>query len=232
VVIVILDLIGDMAISVIEGRPGTGKTVFLVVKIFAYLNAGYEVYTNVEIKLSPDDKRFRRLHFIKSLEDILTVRHGKVVLDEIQTYLNSRNWDKLDVKFQLLLQQHRKRGLDIIGATQSVKRADVVFRELVHYFYVVSKIFTIKIGKNIFGLFIVREYDADAIEVDKTERGNYRVQWLPQMVVADPFIFKMYDTTQEVKLEDDLGKVEVIRRLIVDKPVRSYKVLSKEVLDG
>jgi len=152
-------------------------------------------------------------------------------LDEVQTYLNSRNWDKLDVKFQLLLQQHRKRGLDIIGATQSVKRADVVFRELVHYFYTVQKIFTLRLFGSVYGLFVVREYDADAIELDKMERSKYRYGWLPQFVVAHPFVFKIYDTTQEVKLDDDVGRIEVIRRMIVTKPVKSYKVLEKKFVD-
>jgi len=212
-------------ITVIEGRPGTGKTVFLVYKIERYLKYGYTVYTNIDLNtdlLSPDE--LTRLHHIDSLDDIINVRSGKIVLDEVQTYLNSRNWDKLDIRFQLLLQQHRKRGLDIIGATQSVKRADVVFRELVHYFYSVKKIFTIKLFKQVYGLFSLVEYDPDSIERD---RDDYvRVGW-PRLLVASPFVFRIYDTTQEYKVDDGVGtyitekykivKKDMIQKILVDK---------------
>lgn len=204
-------------ITVVEGRPGTGKTIFLVQKILSYLNAGHHVYTNVSIFLKPTDIRMHQLHYITSLQDITNVREGKIVLDEVQTYLNSRLWDKLDVKFQLLLQQHRKRGLDILGATQSVKRADVIFRELVHYFYTVQKLFIIPFMGHSVGLFLLRQYDADATEVDKTERDKWRIGWVKPMVVT-PYTFALYNTNQEVAIQEEIGRIEVIRRLIVENP--------------
>jgi len=212
-------------ITVIEGRPGTGKTVFLVYKIVKYLSYGYIVYTNVDIDtqyLSPDE--CTRLHRIDSLEDIVNLREGKIVLDEVQTYLNSRNWDKLDIRFQLLLQQHRKRGLDIIGATQSVKRADVVFRELVHYFYSVKKIFVIKLFGSAYGLFSIVQYDPDSIEKDRD--GYVRIGW-PRLVVADPFVFKVYDTTQEYKIDDGLGKYTIEKYRMVEKKVINKVLIEK-----
>lgn len=219
-----------MSISIVEGRPGTGKSVFLTVMILRYLNAGHEVYSNVDIKLKETDKRFHKFHLIQSLEECTRLRKGKIVLDEVQVYLNSRNWDKLPVKFQLFLQQHRHRGLDILGATQSVKRADVIFRELVQYFYVVSKVFTISVFGNVYGLFILREYDADALEVDKVDRYKYRVTRFPQLMVADPFIFRVYDTHQYADaINDDDGKIEVIRRRIVEKKVVGYELIGRSV---
>lgn len=217
-------------ISVIEGRPGTGKTVFLVMKIVNYLNRGLHVYTNVDLNLRVDDIRFPLYHYIESLEDIVDIREGKVVLDEIQTYLNSRNWDKLDVKFQLLLQQHRKRGLDIIGATQSVKRADIVFRELVHYFYTVSKLFSVTLFGDTYGMFILREYDPDSIDVNKEDRAKYRMG-MPIFLTADPYIFKIYDTTQEMSFDDGIGKYETVTHKVIEKPARSLKFISKVIED-
>jgi len=218
-----------MSISIVEGRPGTGKSVFLTVMILRYLNAGHEVYSNVDIKLKETDKRFLRFHLIESLDECTKLRKGKIVLDEVQVYLNSRNWDKLPVKFQLFLQQHRHRGLDILGATQSVKRADVIFRELVQFFHVVSKVFTLKIGKNVYGLFVLREYDADALEVDKVDRYKHRVGRFPQLLVADPFIFKVYDTHQYADaIDDDVGKIEIIRRKIIEKKIVSYETLDRK----
>jgi len=213
-------------ITVIEGRPGMGKTVFLVYMILEYLTFGHEVYTNVEITLPPSDKRAARLHYIHSLEDITGLRKGKIVLDEVQTYLNSRNWDKLDVKFQLLLQQHRKRGLDILGATQSIKRADVVFRELVQRFYTVRKIISIRLPftKVAMGAFIIREYDPDSTETSTGQRVRIGYPWF---LYADPFIFRVYDTTQEYKIESPIGKRIREEYIIIEKPVQTRQLISK-----
>jgi len=214
-------------ITVVEGRPGMGKTVYLVYQIIEYLNRGYEVYTNVEINLPHSFKRRDHLHYISTLEDITSLREGKIVLDEIQTYLNSRNWDKLDIKFQLLLQQHRKRGLDIVGATQSIKRADVVFRELVQRFFTVRKIFSLRIPytKVAFGFFVLREYDPDTTEGDATGRKQLGH---PVPLYADPFIFKVYDTTQEYKIESPIGKRFVEEYVIVEKPQQVKHLLTKK----
>jgi len=77
-------------ITVVEGRPGMGKSVWLVSEILRYLRNGHNVYTNVAISDVRLKRRFGdRLHFIESLEDCIHLRHGKIVLDEIQTYLNS-----------------------------------------------------------------------------------------------------------------------------------------------
>lgn len=217
-----------MAITIIEGRPGTGKTVFLTQRVLTYLGMGYDVYTNIEIDNAFLRPKYRgKLKIIQSLEDIINLREGKIVLDEVQTYLNSRNWDKLDIRFQLLLQQHRKRGLDIVGATQSVKRADVVFRELVHFFYDIRKIASFKLFGNVYGFFWLREFDADDIEVDRSERSPVRMGTL---VIADPYVFRVYDTTQEYKIDDGIGKYELVKYKIIEGKSVRKQLVDKQML--
>jgi len=142
-----------------------------------------------------------------------------VVLDEVQTYLNSRNWDKLDIRFQLLLQQHRKRGLDIIGATQSIKRADVVFRELVQVFYRIRKIVAFKLPYSslAFGFFYLREYDPDQIEGSGDKTRQKALSW-PLPFFADPYTFSVYDTTQEYSPESHIGERVIEEYVIIQKP--------------
>jgi len=212
-------------ITVAQGRPGQGKTVWLVSEILRWSGRKVDVYTNVTVKLPKTDKRSQFIHQIESLEDVIKLSHGKIVLDEVQTYLNSRNWDKLDIRFQLLLQQHRKRGLDIIGATQSIKRADVVFRELVQVFYDIRKIAVIP-GRYPFGFFLIREYDPDSME--SQTRSYDSVAW-PFLFVADPFTLRVYDTTQEYEVRTPEGlitteryvnvKKEVVEKVLVDRKV-------------
>jgi len=218
-------------ITVVCGRPGTGKTVYLVGRIMNFLSAHIPVYTNIEIKLSKNDKRRQYLHIINGLDDIIKVRHGKVVLDEVQTYLNSRNWDSLDTKFQLLLQQHRKRGLDILGATQSIKRADVVFRELVQVFLKIYKIISFKFpfSKYAIGLFLLREYDPDSIE---SSTGKFEALGLPWIYVVDPYTFAIYDTTQEYAIETQLGKREMREYEYVEKVVVTPRLVSKSMIES
>lgn len=214
-------------ITVVVGRPGMGKTAFLVGEIVR-LARKHQVYTNIEVTFPAWDKRGKNVHRIDSLDDIVKLEHGKIVLDEVQTYLNSRNWDKLDIRFQLLLQQHRKRGLDIIGATQSIRRADVVFRELVQVFYEVRKIVTFKVAGNAFGLFLLSEYDPDSIE--SATRSYEPIGWTFP-VLLDPYVFKVYDTTQEYKVRSPAGRIERHTFVNVEKTTVEKQLVQREILD-
>lgn len=220
-------------ITVVEGRPGMGKSVYLVSEILRYLRAGHKVYTNVAIS---DQKLLKKyvgqLFSVESLEDLITLRQGKIVLDEVQTYLNSRNWDKLDIRFQLLLQQHRKKGLDILGATQSIKRADVVFRELVQVFYRIKKVVVVKLPMTTmsFGFFYLREYDPDDMESGGAKSNQKAVGWFIPFV-ADPYTFQVYDTTQEYEPTVRVGKRVLQEFVIVNKIVETQQLVSTKSLD-
>jgi len=222
-----------MAITVVVGRPGQGKSVWLVGQIQRWCRRGYNVYTNVEIK----DPKFlakyeRQLYYVESLEDLINVRTGKVVLDEVQTYLNSRNWDKLDVRFQLLLQQHRKRGLDIYGATQSIKRADTVFRELVQFYLRIGRIFAFRIPftKLAYGFFWLCEYDPDDIDAQSATKTEKRLYWLPEIFFADDITFRLYDTTQEYAPVVRVGQKYVEHYVIAEKKVEVRHLLDRQAI--
>jgi len=214
-------------ITVVQGRPGQGKSVFLVAEIFRFLRKGHMVYSNIEVKVP--EKWKDQFVLIHSLDECTKLRSGKIVLDEIQVYLNSRNWDKLDTKFQLLLQQHRKRGLDILGAAQSIKRADVVFRELVQVFYAINKIITFRIGRYSFGFFYLREYDPDSIE--SQSRSYEPIGWFFPFF-ADPYTMSLYDTTQEVTPRDPIGKRVVETYIMRETKSVSPVLIGKEMYDA
>lgn len=221
-------------ITIVEGRPGMGKSVFLTSKILSYLDEGRKVYTNIRLRLPKEKTKWiEHLNFIESLEDCITLKEGVIVLDEVQTYLNSRNWDKLDIRFQLLLQQHRKRGLDILGATQSVKRADVVFRELIQVFYRIFKIITFRIPftKRAVGIFILREYDPDSVE--GAHIRNYEgVGFLPKFVLADPFTLAVFDTTQEYQPPIRIGQQFIETWVMIQKPEITKQLISRTRVDN
>jgi len=226
-------------ITAIIGRPGEGKTIYLVHLIMTYLRQGYDVYSNVSIQFPEKSKLKHRFKEIHSIDEILDIRSeiqrgifnkagAKIVLDELQVYLNSRNWDRLPEDFQLLLQQHRKRGIDIIGATQSIRRADVVFRELIQKFYAVRRIiaFRLPFTNDSFGFFSLVQYDPDSIE--SASRTYDRVSALPSIVFIDPGTFSMYETSQEYKPDNPIGRREIIEYVIQEKTVTERKQLSKK----
>jgi len=219
-----------------EGRPGQGKSVWAVSLIDRYLRAGYFVYSNIEVKVP--EKYKDRFQLYVEFSDLLparlntilveqpNVRGIKIIMDEMQVYLSSRNWDKLDLKFQLLLQQHRKRGIDIVGVTQSIKRADVVFRELVQVFYRIHKIVTFRLLNKGFGFFWMREYDPDSIE---SQSRKYEPMGWPWLFFADPYLMSMYDTTQEVKLIDPKGRIETRTYVYEEKTVTEPRLIEKTI---
>ena len=117
------------------GKTGNGKSAYASSLIRKSIASGIKVYTNIHVKeTSP---LFR---YFKDFSVLTDVTEGEIICDEAQTYLNSRDWAKLPQSFQLLLQQHRHRGLNFHGFTQSIKRMDTVFRELVQEFYSLHKI--------------------------------------------------------------------------------------------
>lgn len=142
------------------GRPGTGKTFYAVNDVIKKLNKGYIVYSNIQInwfgftekqnklknflikiKLKKGYNKYpvTNLIYWKSLKDLFNVSQGIIFIDEAHVYMNSRRWKGLDEEMERKLAQHRKDGLHIIGTVQNVNRIDVVFRELIDYWYTCSK---------------------------------------------------------------------------------------------
>lgn len=222
-----------MAISVIVGRPGQGKSILLVKHVRRWCRRGWPVYTNIDIKDAKFLKKYAKtFHYIESFEEIINVRHGKIILDEVQVYLNSRNWANLDERFQLFLQQHRKKGLDIIGATQSIKRTDTVFRELVQFYFRVGKIFSFKIPYTslAYGWFWQNEYDPDEIDTQGATRSENRLRWLPDIIFADDVDFALYDTTQIYNPQVRVGQRVTEDYVIAEKRVEVKQLIDRKIV--
>lgn len=196
-------------IIVVQGKPGAGKSLYAVSLIEKYTTK-YKTYSNIAVQLKKK-KQQKNFEYIPSQNLLARLpkiaaqssKEGsvKVVIDEIQVFLNSRKWDSLSEEVQVFLQQHRKRGLDIVGILQSVKRADKVFRELIQEFYIVRKGFVISIFGDAFGLFTLTKYDEDCIDDTRTTKDYNRVSFFPKFLFYMPGTFKAYNTSQETELK-------------------------------
>jgi len=199
-------------INIVVGKPGTGKTYYLVKLARKFIVSGKDVYANFFIDrqkiisdyensfacrlkklLNKPKTEYGRLIFWERLDDFLNIRGGEVLIDECQIYFNSRKWKELPERLQYKFQQHRKHvkkdgsgkvvALNIWGAVQNVKRIDTVVRELV------NNVFSLKrAGK----LFLIRQYDIE--EIDKAKKDCYSVRFF----LFNQKVAESYDTFEEI----------------------------------
>lgn len=114
-------------ISIIEGKPGTGKTYFAVTKIVSYLQEGRDVQTNIEINLDllPEGQS-EHLHELETTSANWyqkTLEGAVVFVDEFQ---NIEKDDAREIKkFQQYLSTHRHRRQDWYLISQSYMNISV-----------------------------------------------------------------------------------------------------------
>ena len=209
-------------ISIITGKPGTGKTYNLARLAHKFIHEGKDVYSNFYINFDQYDQerqntKFNRLRrFLKTLiskylgiklrenkigkiyfwtkiEDFLNVRGGEILIDECQIYFNSRGWKNLPLPLQYKFQQHRKHiKRDENGNVISLNIWGAV-QNVKRIDTVIRELVNdIYLMKKAGPLFISKQYDID--EIDKEKRECYgRTLFLYNSKLA-----KTYDTFEEI----------------------------------
>ncbi|MBU2871533.1 zonular occludens toxin domain-containing protein [Colwellia sp. E2M01] len=195
-----------------EGRRGSGKSKYAVEFIQNRLKAGHSVATNLDIfldKLIPDNPKahYVRLPDFPRSIDLLCLgkaypeldhdkpetydekKNGGVILDELLTSFNSRNWndpDRLAVVNWIV--QSRKDGWDLKLIGQSIDAVDKQIKETV-----IDELYSFRSSLNLFpGIFwktfvkpwfdklcpkfhIVKMYDGRRIDKNlRTGSGHFR----------------------------------------------------------
>jgi hypothetical protein len=149
-----------MAIHLVTGTPGAGKSFYAVRRIAAAVDKGKPVATNVKLdgsaphrlagrnplrRLLPGgrDKRAgeiaRSVLVLDSIEQLMKVRlegrgegRGVIVLDEASDWLNARTWNEGDRKRLVKwFSRHRHLGWDVYLIVQHEKMIDAQVRALV-----------------------------------------------------------------------------------------------------
>jgi zona occludens toxin (predicted ATPase) len=139
-----------MAISLISGLPGTGKTLSGIKRfLLPALKECRKVYTNIDgiqllktaLYLGAELQDLEKLliHTEKFSTKLLIENidaNSLVIIDEAQVYWNNRDYASDENKKLLpFLQKHRHYGLDIVFLTQNIDQLDIGIRRLcqVHY---------------------------------------------------------------------------------------------------
>jgi len=163
------------------GLPGSGKTYGLVLEALKSIKQGRKVYSNFDIAI---DGIVR----IKGFSDLVKVRDGLVILDELNLWFPSRLWQSIPPEILSLWAQSRKRGIDLVYSTQHLDRVDKVIREVTNYIIRCNSI-------SIFGLqfFIYSTYQPEDWDKQSRKSLGRRIVRFRQSVA------NLYDTYQIIE---------------------------------
>jgi len=172
-------------INLYVGRPGFGKTYALVRMAYKKINEGRDIHANFWLDFSSMKLKegHGKVHFWKTLDDLIEIRHGEILMDEAQIYMNSREYTKLPKEMQYKMQQHRKQGLNLHMAVQNAKRIDTIARELVNSVFELA---------NFRLFFTMKEYDIEDIDKAKRKSKSFTMYFFNKKLA------KCYDTLQEI----------------------------------
>lgn len=141
-------------ITGIEGKPGSGKSFYCVVRIIQLLRKGMQVVTNIELNVEALKKYVLENYGYKCGEDQIVIlsreesidfqkytpegeqgRNVTVVLDEAGRYFNARDWNRTSRGLLDYLALHRHYHTDIVMIDQDLNNVDKQFRRLMSEIY-------------------------------------------------------------------------------------------------
>jgi len=129
-------------------------------------------------------------HYHGDIFDIINIRKGVILIDEINLSFPSRIWDKLPPQFLYFWSQTRKMGLDIYFTSQHPDRVDKVPKEISNWsWWVVSLPF---------GFHIARKYLPE--HITKEKRKNYEFK----IFHRNKNIMQSYNTLELIELPQHL----------------------------
>jgi len=168
-------------ITAYVGLPGSGKTYGLVLEAVRAVNQGRNVYSNFDINIEGISR-------IRGFSDLVKVRNGLVILDELNLWFPSRLWQSIPPEILSLWAQSRKRGIDLVYSTQHLDRIDKVIREVTNYVIRCNSI-------SIFGLqfFIYSTYQPEDWDKQNRRSLGHRIVRFRQSVAS------LYDTYQIIE---------------------------------
>lgn len=109
-----------------KGRIGSGKTLTMVKDAYQYYQEGYKIYANFQLAFG----EYISGEEVLKLDKQSKLKNCVLVLDEVQTFFDSRNFKKSENKdFSYFIQQIRKRNIIILCTAQYVNTIDLRLRQ-------------------------------------------------------------------------------------------------------
>lgn len=180
-------------ISLVIGRQGSGKTLFLVKKAYDYYLEGKTIYSNIKLNFP-----FKLINY----DDIIHCRlkNAVVIIDEVHLLLSSRN--SLSVRNRLIcdgfLSMVRKMGLNVLASTQTGRKVDIRFREEKDFLYVCNKY--AYINNEWIEVLHNQNLNVDIpIMIHLDIREEFSMNWIAMSFIGNSY-FNLFDTTEVVKI--------------------------------
>lgn len=140
------------------GLPGSGKTYMLAKIGLEAIRQKREVFANFKLTGA---------HYFNDIFDVINIRNGVILIDEINLSFPSRIWDKLPPQFLYFWSQTRKMQLDIFFTSQHPDRVDKVPKEISNWGWWIVKL--------PFGFHMARKYLPE--HITKERRRNYEIRF-------------------------------------------------------
>jgi hypothetical protein len=145
-------------ITIITGKPGAGKTLFMTYKALEMFLQGYDIYANWKLDFTHyvvrkkiDIRTVGKVYFWSEIPELLHIKGGQIFIDEAQGYFDSREWQDMPPSAKQKFSAHRhdvktdKNGktvpLDIWAGVQHTSNIDKRIRDLGQHFIEVRNIF-------------------------------------------------------------------------------------------
>jgi Zonular occludens toxin (Zot) len=189
-----------MVLIAILGSMGEGKTLGATYLAYRkYAKDGLNIFANYHIKFPPlpEEKKTPNISFLRGIDDVMNMRDGYAVLDELWTSMDSRQSNSKKNKFITnVLLKLRKRGVNVAYTCQSFHQVDKRVRDVTDF---IAKPHLNR-DETICRLEIFSMPDMNLVKIRKFP--------------TTPF-FKFYDTNEEVGSlfgDDDESKLREINK--------------------
>ncbi len=168
-------------ITIITGKPGAGKTLFMTYKALEMIKKGYDVYANWKLDFSAyiqkkklDKKKIKlgKVYFWSEIPELLHIKGGQIFIDEAQGYFDSREWQEMPPSAKQKFSAHRhdvgkdKDGkiipLDVWAGVQHAGNIDKRIRDLGQEYIEIRNLFTV--------LFMASYFELKDLKDDTTKR--------------------------------------------------------------
>jgi hypothetical protein len=152
-----------MAITIIQGFVGAGKSVVLTHKgYWAYRN-GQVVYANYRLAFP-----HKRLNLKNIVHDLPRLRDATILFDEAQNQVSARQFmSGNNIMFSKFLKQSRKAGIDLYIASQQAIGLDIDIRRNLH---VLESCFPYRIVHDATGSKVMRKCTLKEVEGRHVDR--------------------------------------------------------------
>ena len=188
-----------MALKVLVGHKGDGKTCFATSLCYKGYLAGRKVFSNYQLEFP-----FTPIDLKAMIENPNWVKDGIICIDEAQTFVDCRMaGSRKNRLFSYIMLQGRKRKIDIILTSQQLDNVDIrIRRNLEHLYECEALVKDMRDEKRILRPATAEEKENAMIDLIKVTFTDYTMGVRRKMLFDPHPFFKLYDSDEFVDITE------------------------------